>query len=344
MIAKGKNSQLRAFVNLGKRMNDLTDFRPPLWLRSANIQTALASSKLRNLVSRGFDAQSQKHIFDVGDGLKTSCYVNKHPLAKGMIILFHGWMGRPQSTYVLSAAKNFFDKGFSTARVTLPDHGDAAVLNKEMIPITRDSFLRGSVEQICDLEPSMPVGLIGFSMGGNCALRIARDLPKTPIQQVCTVVAVSPVIEPEETCTLIDKSPLIRRYFLRKFDRLYRQKQAQFPEYRSANELLNQRTLHGLTKRSVFRWKEFSSAKMYFSAYKIKKADFTQANIPVTLLTAKDDPIVSVNSARALDEGPNFERVFTSYGGHNGFFERFPRQVFSEQVALARFKKAMGVH
>ena len=92
-------------------MNDLTDFLPPIWLRSANIQTALASSKLRNFVSRGFDAQSEKHIFDVGGGLKTSCYVNKHPQAKGMIVLFHGWMGRPQSTYVLSAAKKAATEG-----------------------------------------------------------------------------------------------------------------------------------------------------------------------------------------------------------------------------------------
>lgn len=333
--------QSKAFVNLGKSMNDPIDFLPPIWLRSANIQTALASSKLRNFVSRGFDAKSEKHIFDIGDGLKTSCYVNKHPQAKGIIVLFHGWMGRPQSTYVLSAAKNFFDKGFSTARVTLPDHGDAALLNKEMIPITRDTFLCGSVEQICNLDPSLPVGLIGFSMGGNCALRIARDLPKAPIPQVCHVVAVSPVIEPEETCTLIDESPLIRRYFLRKFDRLYRQKQAQFPEYMSANDLLEQKTLHDLTKLSVLRWSEFSSAEMYFSAYKIQKGDFAKTNVPVTLLTAKDDPIVSVNSARALDEGPQFERVFTSYGGHNGFFERFPGQVFSEQIAANRFTTAM---
>ena len=63
----------------------------------------------------------------------------------------------------------------------------------------------------------------------------------------------------------------------------------------------------------------------------------------MTLLTAKCDPIVSINSARALDEGLKFERVFTSYGGHNVSFERFPRKVFSEQVALAHFKKAVLV-
>ena len=323
-------------------MNDPTDFMPPLWLRSANVQTALASSKLRYLACRGFDAQSEKFVFETGGGLRTSGYINRHPQPKGMIVLFHGWMGRPQSTYVLSTAKTLFDNGFSTARVTLPDHGDAALLNKEMVPITRNSFLHGSVQQICDLDPSMPVGLIGFSMGGNCTLRVARDLAKKPIPQVCHVVAVSPVIEPEETCTLIDKSPLIRRYFLRKFDRLYRQKQAQFPEYMSANDLLHQKTLHDLTELSVLRWSEFSSAEMYFSAYKIRKGDFAQTNVPVTLLTAKDDPIVSVNSARALDDGPQFERVFTSYGGHNGVFESFPNRVFSERIAVARFIKAMA--
>ena len=339
MALRGRSPQSIAFVILGQNMNDPTDFRPPFWLRSANVQTALASSKLRHFYCRGFDAQSEKILLELNNGLKTSCYINKHPRPKGMIVLFHGWMGRPQSTYVLSAAKTLFDNGFSTARVTLPDHGDAALLNQEMIPITQDSFLRGSVERICDLTPSLPVGLMGFSMGGNCVLRIARDLSKEPIPQLCHTIAISPVIEPEETCTLIDSSLLIRRYFLRKFDRLYRQKQEKFPEYRSANDLLNQKTLLGLTELSVLRWSEFSSAKMYFDAYKINKNDFAKGNVAVTLMTAKDDPIVSVNSTLALAEGPHFERVYTNYGGHNGFFERFPTKVFSEQIALARFSK-----
>lgn len=340
----GRSTDLQAdtLALSGKAMTDLPDFIPPLWLRPAKVQTALASSKLRLFYCRGFDGHSEKRILDTGDGLKTSCYINRHPHPKGMIILLHGWMGRPQSTYVLSAAKTLFDHGFSTARVTLPDHGDAALLNREMVPITRDSFLCGAVRQICDLDPSLPVGLMGFSMGGNCALRIARENTQDPIPQLRHVVAVSPVIEPEETCILIDKAPLIRRYFLYKFARLFRRKQAKFPEYYSASDLLHQKTLYRLTELSVLRWSEFSSTKMYFAGYKINKGDFSQGNLAITVVTAEDDPIVSANSARVLDDGPGFERIFTAYGGHNGFFKRFANQIYSEQIAIDRFTKKMA--
>ena len=323
-------------------MTELPDFMPPLWLRSAKIQTALASSKLRLLYCRGFDNRSEKLILDTGDGLRTSCYINRHPSPKGMIILMHGWMGRPQSTYVLSAAKTLFDNGFSTARVTLPDHGDAATLNREMVPITRDTFLCGAVRQICDLDPSLPVGLMGFSMGGNCALRVARETAQDEIPQLRHVVAVSPVIEPEETCILIDKSPLIRRYFLFKFDRLFRRKQAAFPEYDAASDLLHQKSLYRLTELSVLRWGEFSNTDMYFNAYKINPADFAYGTRAITLVTAEDDPIVSADSARALEDGPGFERIFTAYGGHNGFFKRFADKIYSEQIAIDRFSTAMA--
>jgi predicted alpha/beta-fold hydrolase len=322
-------------------MTDLSDFRPPLWLRPAGVQTVLASNKLRALYTRGFEDLAQRHILDVGDGLTTTCYINAHPAPQGIVILFHGWLGQPQSSYVMSAAKTLFYNGFSTARVTLPEHAESALMNAAVVPITRQAFLSNSVKEVCAMYPDLPAGLMGFSLGGNCVLRIARELDKHSIPALKHVVAVSPVIDPHSTGTVIDKNPLIRRYFIKKFSKLYQQKLDLFPELSYLAQVMACKTTLGLTRAFVNQYPEFASLEDYFRAYRIEKDDFLSPKVGVTLLTAMDDPIVSPEPAAALSDGPMFERIFTQHGGHNGFFERFPNRMYSEHLAVTRFRSGL---
>jgi predicted alpha/beta-fold hydrolase len=316
-------------------------YTPPLWLRSGGLQTALASSKLRLASGRGFDEASEKCLLDVMEDLQTSCYINMPPRPKGLVVLVHGWLGTPHAGYVVAAAKTLFDKGYATARVTLPDHGDAVLLNARVVPVTRTAFLRDALLGISAAHPDLPMGLVGFSLGGNFVLRIARDLNKAPVQLLRQVIAVSPVIDPETAGLAIDRAPLIRRYFMRKFARLYRQKLARYPQLAHMSDMLSDTTSMGLTETYVTHLPEYADIDGYFDAYRIWKDDLVHAPVPVTLLSAQDDPIVPPASARTLADGPNLERIFTRYGGHNAFFERFPKRTFSDRIALERFAQRL---
>ncbi len=316
-----------------------SNFRPPLWLRSGMVQTALASNSLRKSRKADLDASAIRLDLDAGSGLKTSCYLNEQPDAPGMIVLFHGWLGTPQSSYVVSAAKSLFDNGFSVARMTLPEHGDAALMNAEVIDLTRHDFLRTAVRQLASRRPDTPLGLMGFSLGGNFALRLARDLKAHPIPQLRHVLAISPVIEPSDTCDMIDAAGLFRRYFLKKFFRLSREKLATFPQIEGIEEVLTHQSIRALTEFSVQQWTDYPSIDAYFAAYRIGPDDFADCPVPITLLTAMDDPIVRWNYAHALPQTAALEPIFTRFGGHNGFFARFPTQAFSDEVAVQRFRQ-----
>lgn len=322
-------------------MSTAPDFRPPLWLRSGMVQTFLASSSRRQKLGRDFEADALRLDLPAGDGLRTSCYFNEHPDAKGMVVLFHGWLGTPQSGYVVSAARKLFDAGFSIARMTLPDHGDAALMNAGVVDITRHDFLREAMRALAAHRPGLPLGLMGFSLGGNFALRLARDLKSHPIPDLRHVIGISPVIEPSDTCDRIDAYAVFRFYFLRKFNKLARAKQAIFPALEGIDDVLSHRTIRGLTEVSVRRWTPFPDIDSYFAGYRIHAGDFTGCPARVTLLSAQDDPIVRAIHAERLPEDPGLERVFTRFGGHNGFFSRFPQGAFSEEIAVNRFAASL---
>lgn len=311
-------------------------FRPAPWLRPAAVQTALASSRLRSRHCKAFGAGAKRLVLEQRDGLKTTCYVNDRADARAMIVLLHGWLGTPGSSYVLSAARALYDAGFATARLTLPDHGEAALMNERVVNLTQHEVLHDALAALARLD-GRPIGLMGFSLGGNYALRIARDLGHAPLPGLRHVFAVSPVIDPGDTCDKVDARPLIRRYFLNKFARLYRGKQALYPDLLRADEVLRQSTVRAMTTLSVARWTGFDSAEAYFDGYRINRGDLGAVQVPVTLLTAQDDPIVSAGPAQMLEPGGNFERLIPRHGGHNGFFGASLRANLAEDLAKRRF-------
>jgi predicted alpha/beta-fold hydrolase len=318
-------------------MSVAADFLPPLWLRSGMVQTFLASSTRRQKLGQAFEADATRLDLPAGDGMRTSCYLNERADAKGLVILFHGWLGTPQSGYVVSAARRLYNAGFSIARMTLPDHGDAALMNAGIIDITRHDFLREAVRNLVAERRDLPVGIMGFSLGGNFALRLARDLNDHPIRNLRHIIGISPVIEPADTCDMIDAYAFFRHYFLRKFTKLARAKQALYPHLDTIDEVLAHRTIRGLTEVSVRRWTPFPDIDSYFAGYRIRPGDFTDCPARVTRLSAQDDPIVRAIHAQSLPEDPGLERIFTRHGGHNGFFSVFPHVAFSEDVAVNRF-------
>ncbi len=60
-------------------------------------------------------------------------------------------------------------------------------------------------------------------------------------------------------------------------------------------------------------------------------------SVPVTV----DQERISSDPARNLSHGPKLEKIFTRFGGHNGFFNSFPASVHSEVLAVDRFKRSL---
>ena len=296
-------------------------FTPPIWLRNHLVQTALASFKFRKRGPNAMLEAGEDVILDCEDGVRLRGNYSRHPENKALVIFLHGWEGSQDSTYVVTAGRRVYEHGASVFRLNYRDHGDSHDLNEGLFYSTLFNEVFDAVKQAAYRADGAPVYIVGFSLGGNFALRIARSLRDLSIRNLKHIFAISPVADPWGAAPLIDINPLYQRYFLKKWTRSLRRKQALYPHLYDFKEILAQRTVLGMTERLLPAYSEFEDMKSYFDSYRVDKRDLEKCPVPISLISAADDGIIPVKDLLELKLNYNARRIIHPHGGHNGFFQ-----------------------
>ncbi|NUO73651.1 MAG: alpha/beta hydrolase, partial [Frateuria sp.] len=115
------------------------DFRPPWPLTSGHVQTMLSSSGVRRLLlpraAYEVSRNAEPVVVDGGDGVRlTGAYTAQRarPDARGLAVLFHGWEGSVDSTYVLQTGSRLLREGWDVFRLNFRDHGESHHLNEAL--------------------------------------------------------------------------------------------------------------------------------------------------------------------------------------------------------------------
>ena len=194
-----------------------------------------------------------------------------------------------------------------------------------------------AVRQVSEYEKGIPFSLAGFSMGGNFALRIARKCIENPIDNLTHVMSVSPLLDPEKSTYAIDGVYPLRRYFRKKWQRSLQKKQTCFPELYDFSEVLSLETISEMTDLMIERYSDYESAPEYFSHYAVLNDVLADINIPTTIITAKDDPIIPVEDFYSLKLNSKTDLIIHRYGGHNGFLETLSGRAWYEKRMIEIF-------
>ncbi|MGE0625389.1 MAG: YheT family hydrolase [Pseudomonadales bacterium] len=248
------------------------------------------------------------------------------------VILIHGWLGHADSSYVLSAAAQLWNAGFSVVRLNLRDHGDTAHLNEEMFHSARIDEVVSAVELICRSHVRGPCGLAGFSLGGNFALRVARAIG-------IETVAICPAVDPPATMTSIDTGlPVYKWFFLSKWRRALAAKQRAFPHRYDFSEARKLPTVSALTEQFVRDHTGFASTAEYFDAYSLTgdALEGTQA----TVVYAMDDPVIPAAGFTRLPT--TVECIATAHGGHCAFIERPWLPTWTDGFLVRHFEERLA--
>ncbi|MEQ9695569.1 alpha/beta fold hydrolase [Shimia sp. SDUM112013] len=309
---------------------------PPRHLRPAFVQTMLAGMSLRKRGRGAMDEAAKPLVLDCGDGVRTTGMLSENPKGRGTVLVLHGWLGHVESTYVVSTSRYLFDQGFSILRINLLDHGDTLNLNPKAYHAAHFDEVFNAIAHATGLAPHGPVSLLGFSLGGNFALRVARHLKRDPLPDMARVFAISPVVHPAVVGEKIDAAPLIRRYFRRKLHRTFRSKQSAFPDLYDMTPLIAQPTITGATEAFMQRYGDYPDAITYFNSYALGVEDLKGCPVPVMAIGSLDDPIVPGADLGALAKDPNLEIILTRHGGHNGFFQSLRGPTFYDELILRR--------
>lgn len=333
-------------VGLGPRT---ADFVPPRWLANPHLQTLLASSGLRRrFAARRYHAvegAAREYILDCGAGVRLQGFHTAQcslPQARGLVVLLHGWEGSAESSYMLGTSARLLRDGCDVFRLNFRDHGATHALNRDLFHSCRLDEVVGAVRAIAQQFAPRALALAGFSLGGNFALRVALRAPTTGIDLRC-VVAVCPVVSPERGLYGLEHGLFIyRRYFLHKWRRSLRRKQAAFPdvEWFSTDEYAGD--LRELTRLLVLRHTDFGSLENYLAGYSIAGDRLRGLALPAAILTAADDPVIPVDDFRGLQLPPGIELDIASHGGHCGFIRGLGRATYAEDYVAERVLRHFG--
>lgn len=326
------------------------DLNPPWPLRSGHVQTMLSSSGIRRtlLPKRAHKVQedAREVLVDVGSGDRLSGRFTPQTTggaSRGLAILFHGWEGSVDSTYVLQTGSRLLEDGWDIFRLNFRDHGDSHGLNEALFHSCRIDEVVTALGEIARMLPSRVIGVAGFSLGGNFALRAAMLASKQVIP-IDYVLAVCPIIDPAEGLfSLESEAPwFYNAYFMHKWRRSLRLKQEAFPQqtYFELDEL--KQNMRDLTSSLVLRHTDFGSLEAYLDGYSVAGDRLMGLHVPATILTSRDDPVIPVSAFHQLRLPPNIELDIANYGGHCGFIRDFSMTSFTDDYIAARFNAIAG--
>jgi len=305
----------------------LQQFEPPVWLRSPHLQTVLSSAVVRRSVIHrscaGLMTASQRQVIDCGKGVRL--YADVAAATDGsydqLVVLIHGWEGSAESMYLLSAGQRFRDAGFAVMRLNLRDHGDSHHLNEDLFHSCRLQEVSDAVARAQELfEPGRLI-LGGFSLGGNFSLRVAAKAAESGLA-LDRVLAVCPVLDPEETMYALDGGWfLYRKYFLHKWSRSLRKKMRVFPDKYSFGDLRRFKTLEAMTDFFVINHTEYPDLHSYLKGYSLEGDRLAGLNVDSRVLLADDDPVIPVAGLQRVARSDALQVTTTELGGHCGYLQ-----------------------
>jgi uncharacterized protein len=315
-------------------------FRAPLGLRHRHVQSLLAGSPLRRLWLRrraaGLLRVARSEILDCGDGIRLLGHYSGVPgRSRGLAILLHGWEGSAEASYVLSVGTRLYNAGFEVFRLNFRDHGATHALNRELFHSCRIDEVVQATRSAMAAHPAEKTYLIGHSLGGNFALRVAVRAPAAGLS-LTKVVAICPVLRPHSTMQALENGLWVYRdYFLWRWRRSLLAKAACFPDLYDFGDLRRFPTLTATTEFFVTRYTPFRDLDSYLQGYAITGNVLAGLEVPARLIAAADDPVIPISDLDDLARPAALEIEVLSRGGHCAFLESYRLKSWLDRAVLA---------
>ncbi len=242
----------------------------------------------------------------------------------GQVVLLHGLEGSSEAGYMVSFAQTALERGYGAARLNMRSCGGTDHLSATLYHAGLTTDVKVVLETMRD-EGRGPIFLVGFSLGGNVALKLAGELGETARGLIAGVCAVS---TPIDLAACVVKMSEVQnrvyewRFVMRLKDR-YRRRHMAMPERFPAKGLSAVRTVYEFDDRFTAPAFGFKSADQYYLTQ--SSAPFLDLiRVPTLLVQAKDDPLIpfEVFENAGIRSNPHISLVAVQHGGHLGFLSR----------------------
>jgi len=259
---------------------------------------------------------------------------------KGDIVMVHGLEGSGQAGYIRSLTALALESGFAAHRFHMRTCGGTERLCKTLYHAGLTSDLLSVLRQFRS-EGRAPAFLVGFSLGGNVALKLAGELGDDAAEVVRGVCAAS---------TPLDLAACARRmahpdnyFYERRFVRKMLARLCATGRY-SPRDFAGLRTVEAIDDRITAPSFGFGNAANYYRTQSAI-AFLDRIRVPVLLVQARDDTFVpfDVFLSEAVRANPHIELVVTDAGGHLGFVGRGPHRFWLDRTIMNWISRRQGL-
>lgn len=310
----------------------LTPYRP--LFRSGDLQTV--AGRFWPISQRQAEYESGRATFETAPDTRVLGHWFEPPQRRHelLIVGVHGLTSGARAPYMRAMLDLALRDGFRVLLLNVRNCGGT----ESWTPTLYHSGLTHDLRVICEQLAPQPLAIIGYSMGGNQAAKLAGEWGDAPPAHVRGVVAISAPIDLARCSRRIgERRNWVYEYrFVRDLSKAIREKQRLFPDIYADFDTTGIRTIWDFDDRitaPAFGYRD--AADYYANASALRYLH--QAHLPVLLLHAADDPFIpaEVYDAPVLHEQPALRTEVTPHGGHVFFLSKEKQKFWAAEQALS---------
>ncbi len=257
-------------------------------------------------------------------GILTKCQWQPHAYSKPTVLLIHGLEGCTESHYMIGLAQKIWDKGWNCIRINQRNCGGSEHLTPTLYHNGLSQDYQNIIQEITEKDGCQNIWLIGYSMGGNLALKLAGEIGST-CPSLRGVAAVSPNIRPAACvdALLRPSNWIYHQHFLRSLKTKLQHKAQLYPGIWDLSHLPHIQNMREFDDIYTAPDGGFNDAQDYYANSAAEKT-LSDITLPTLIISAIDDPFIPFHifDTPSLNKNPCIQLLLTQYGGHCGFLQR----------------------
>lgn len=327
----------------------VTPFVPVSYLRGGHRMTLYTWGRPRYFP--GLPSPTPRY-FDVAEDARVlaHCHWQPEPRRRPTIMVLHGLEGSVEAHYMRGLADKSFRAGFNVVLLNQRNCGGTEHLSAGLYHSGLSADPAAVIRELGELDGLTSIAVVGYSLGGNVALRLAGDRgPGDSIGALTAVCAVSPTMDLAMCVEALERpaNTLYELNFVRNLKRRMQRKAKAWPGRFDLRPLRAVRTVRQFDETFTAPHHGFQDADdYYYRASGLRVA--SGIRVPTLILSAEDDPFVpsAQFDAPELVGNPAITVEVSRFGGHCGFvtpatptFDGY----WAEQTAVDFASRACGL-
>lgn len=295
-------------------------YHAPPWLRSAHAQTIGG-----RLLRRGGGVAFERERLETPDGDFLDLeYAHVSDVAlppdAPLVLELHGLEGSAHSGYAVEVARALASRGVRSVGLNFRSCGPEMNRQPRFYHSGETGDLRLVAAHLQSRHPGIPLGALGFSLGGNVLLKyLGEEEDRAAFQ---AAVAISVPYDLAACARELSHGParVYAEFFLRSLRAKVRARRDLLAPYCDVDRALAARTFLEFDRAVTAPLHGFRDADEYYKQSSAARW-LDRIRTPTLLIHAKDDPIAPAATIPQdqIRANPMLSTAWTDHGGHVGF-------------------------